>query len=476
MIRWNDDNDLQMIEHYVWRRSITFKWLKGVEVTVHLVSQTSWWRTLPHEGLLRDQPTSGHSSKWRRHEDSFQEYRWRMKRRELNEKSSPDTVTDIEWDRLRVIDYQPPLKVYQISWSSHFIIILTYSFRLLFFLSSDPKQCEFAPIKNLILKTVDSVYENIRTFEGCRSKCINSPYRCFSFDFGADPDPKTGGICRTSHINTGSVLTIENPFAEMPGAVTYQLVSCMNVTVECLAHQMVAKIQTNRVFNGKIYSRTKPNSCMNDVHHSLDFHLNLPYNDVMCDVKQEPFNGNLFRSELVIQHHDRIVTHSDFGVSVLCRFDLKNRTITNGPLVIDGWVLFVLLVKCFLITASHFVSCLRIYFVVSVLFKYLTLVSLMTHDKKERWAVSRGSAARSSLPCFIRISHRDFSCFPLLWLHLPLVLSSSLSSSCDETWMNRQSHVLTKNIKNNEWLDLKTLWQVSCLLLIRITSKGSWWG
>lgn len=124
----------------------------------------------------------------------------------------------------------------------------------------------------------------------------------------------------------------------MPGAVTYQLVSCMNITVECLAHTMIAKIRTNRVFNGKVYSRSKPNSCVNDIKWSMDFSISLPYNDVMCDVMAEPSNGNLFRSELVVQHHDRIVTQSDFGVSVLCRFDLKNRTITNGPLVIDGWV------------------------------------------------------------------------------------------------------------------------------------------
>lgn len=203
--------------------------------------------------------------------------------------------------------------------------------------ATDPKECTFAPIKNLILKTVDSVHENVRSVDACRAKCLDAPYRCFSFDFGADSDPKLGGICRTSHLNTGAVLTIEQPFAEMPGAVTFQLISCMNVTIQCDGHSMTALIRTNRLFDGKIYSKSKPNSCKNDISQSMDFSLTLPYNDVMCDVRQEA-SGNMFRSDLVIQHHDLIVTAADFGISVLCKFDMKNRTITNAknPLIIDG--------------------------------------------------------------------------------------------------------------------------------------------
>lgn len=172
--------------------------------------------------------------------------------------------------------------------------------------------------------------------DACRSKCLNAPYRCFSFDFGADSDPKVGGICRTSHLNTGSVLTIEQPFAEMPGAVTYQLISCMNVTVQCNAQHMTAVIRTNRLFDGKIYARTKPNHCKNDISHSMEFSLSLPYNDVSCDVRSEGA-GTMFRSDIVIQHHDLIVTAADFGISVLCKYDMKNRTITNSnPLIVDG--------------------------------------------------------------------------------------------------------------------------------------------
>ena len=198
----------------------------------------------------------------------------------------------------------------------------------------DPKQCDFRAIKGLILKTVDSVHENVRSHDQCKEICLNAPYRCYSYDFGADSEPTVGGVCRTSHLNTGGVLHIEQPFVEMPGAVTYQLVSCLNVSVQCNAHEMVAKVRTNRIFNGKIYSRTKPNSCMNDVTNKLNFEISLPYNDLMCDVRHE--SPEKFTTDIVIQHHDRVVTQSDLGLSVLCRFDLANRTITNTQIEIDG--------------------------------------------------------------------------------------------------------------------------------------------
>lgn len=109
---------------------------------------------------------------------------------------------------------------------------------------------------------------------------------------------------------------------------------------------MVARIQTNKLFQGKIYAKTKPNSCMNDISDSLDFDLvsifknrsnfnrfikmffnwNLleinnfksftntfitllqvmPYNDLLCDVKQKEHGK--FANDIVIQHHDMIVS------------------------------------------------------------------------------------------------------------------------------------------------------------------------
>jgi len=39
------------------------------------------------------------------------------------------------------------------------------------------KLCEFKRISGKIMKTVDSVYQDITTIDECRDLCLNSPYR-----------------------------------------------------------------------------------------------------------------------------------------------------------------------------------------------------------------------------------------------------------------------------------------------------------
>lgn len=39
------------------------------------------------------------------------------------------------------------------------------------------KLCEVKRISGKILKTVDSVYQDINTIDECRDLCLNSPYR-----------------------------------------------------------------------------------------------------------------------------------------------------------------------------------------------------------------------------------------------------------------------------------------------------------
>ena len=67
---------------------------------------------------------------------------------------------------------------------------------------------------------------------------------------------------------------------------------------------MVAHVRTNRVFSGRMYGRTRPNSCVVDVERSLDFQLKLPYNDIGCDVEVSP--EGRFSSEVVIQVHHAV--------------------------------------------------------------------------------------------------------------------------------------------------------------------------
>lgn len=91
---------------------------------------------------------------------------------------------------------------------------------------------------------------------------------------------------------------------------------------------MKTHIATNRIFNGKIYDRMKPNSCLTDVSNSLSFEISMSYSDMSCDVKQ--VEAGRFTNSLVIQHHDLIVTSADLGLNIQCHYDLSNRTVANA--------------------------------------------------------------------------------------------------------------------------------------------------
>ena len=62
---------------------------------------------------------------------------------------------------------------------------------------------------------------------------------------------------------------------------------------------MVAKVRTNRVFDGRMYGKTRPNSCTIDVRKSLDFELYLGFNDIDCDVRQ--VIPGKFATDVIIQ-------------------------------------------------------------------------------------------------------------------------------------------------------------------------------
>ena len=98
---------------------------------------------------------------------------------------------------------------------------------------------------------------------------------------------------------------------------------------------MVAKVRTNRVFDGRMYGKTRPNSCTVDVRKSLDFELHIGFNDINCDVKQDV--PGKYASDVIIQHHDMIVTSNDVGLEVKCNYNLSNKSIShNTDLEVDS--------------------------------------------------------------------------------------------------------------------------------------------
>jgi len=67
------------------------------------------------------------------------------------------------------------------------------------------KLCEFKKLSGRILKTVDSVYQEVGSADECRELCLNSPYRCHSYDYG-----DTGElVCRLSHHSRATLSDIQ---------------------------------------------------------------------------------------------------------------------------------------------------------------------------------------------------------------------------------------------------------------------------
>lgn len=130
-----------------------------------------------------------------------------------------------------------------------------------------------------------------------------------------------------NNINEFNPTLTQEPYLDVPEAATYELSSCYNVTIECRAGDMLAKIRTSKLFDGKVYAKGAPKSCAIDVKNALEFELQMPYQDIECNVRQ---NGlGRYMNDVVIQHHDTIVTSSDLGLAVTCQYDLTNKTVSN---------------------------------------------------------------------------------------------------------------------------------------------------
>ena len=100
------------------------------------------------------------------------------------------------------------------------------------------KMCDFKPLEGKILKTVDSVYQDVKNLEECQQRCLTGQYKCHSYDFG---DPKSP-VCRTSHLDKVALAHIENPYIEIAGAVTYELQNCYDG--KCQRQQQLISLMT----------------------------------------------------------------------------------------------------------------------------------------------------------------------------------------------------------------------------------------
>ncbi|RWS27044.1 uncharacterized protein B4U80_03602 [Leptotrombidium deliense] len=188
---------------------------------------------------------------------------------------------------------------------------------------SSKRSCEFKKLNGVILKTVDAVYPDIKDVNECRHKCLESAFRCNSFDLGDG----NFNICRVSHLSRRLTTHIQAPYLEVPKSVTYEVDSCYNVSLLCGAKEMSVKVKMSKPFSGRIYAVSKPNSCFNNIKNKQNFEINIPYNDVNCGLVEQ--EKGLFSNGIVIQRHKLIVTRDDIGISVNCHYDLSSKKITH---------------------------------------------------------------------------------------------------------------------------------------------------
>ena len=189
--------------------------------------------------------------------------------------------------------------------------------------TNEKRLCIYEEVKGKILKTVDSVYQAIDSREDCEDLCNNAPYRCHSYDFNDTGD----NVCRLSHHSAHTLTQIEDPYLAIEEATTYELTACYNVSIDCFSGDMRANIHTNTLFSGKIYAKGSPLTCVEDIEQNLDFSITFGYNDLDCGVVRE--REGSYTNDVIIQHHDSIVTSKDIGLSITCEYDLSNKTVAN---------------------------------------------------------------------------------------------------------------------------------------------------
>jgi len=59
----------------------------------------------------------------------------------------------------------------------------------------------------------------------------------------------------------------------------------------------------------------------------LDFSITFGFNDLDCGVVRQEEGS--YQNDVIIQHHDSIVTAKDIGLSITCEYDLSNKTVAN---------------------------------------------------------------------------------------------------------------------------------------------------
>ena len=107
--------------------------------------------------------------------------------------------------------------------------------------------------------------------------------------------------------------------------------SVNDIQIECNSDNIVVTLTTNQGFNGMIYPKglSKNSSCMMEYHQlssNITYYLPLrSCNTMSSDVE----DGVEYFNTVMVQPHRRLVTNQGRGYHIRCRYQTKERTITN---------------------------------------------------------------------------------------------------------------------------------------------------
>ena len=89
-------------------------------------------------------------------------------------------------------------------------------------------------------------------------------------------------------------------------------------------HNATADLRTFSLFGDKVYNN---GTFKEDIESSLEFSITKKYTNIECGVEREGLGGYI--NEVIIQHHDSIVTSADLGLELSCEYDLTNKSVSN---------------------------------------------------------------------------------------------------------------------------------------------------
>lgn len=194
------------------------------------------------------------------------------------------------------------------------------------------ERCHFKPSRGRLPTHIDAFFD-VENPEECKKKCLKADYLCRSYSVLNER------LCLLTYDTEATRLPYTKSLSySIDDATTYEMVDCFDVKLDCRRDAMVLRINSTRIFNGKIYSKSSPGSCVNDVQGpKLGFQLEASYNDVSCGLTQAA-DGH-FTGDFVIQHLDKVITSNDIWIQASCQFDLQSQQVESeqGYALLDSY-------------------------------------------------------------------------------------------------------------------------------------------